>query len=89
MLFFFLIVHPALCRGPPSFIKAKSGQSYPIHLPSNQATRECKERGMTVLKSFYFEFYFLFRVSVQFSCTVKSDSETPWTAAHQASLVAQ
>ena len=71
MLFFFLIVHPALCRGPPSFIKAKSGQSNPTHLPSNQATTECKKRGMTV-KSFYFEFYFLFSLEYQFSSVAQS-----------------
>jgi len=38
---------------------------------------------------FYFTFlFFLFVLppSVQFSCSVRSDSATPWTAAHQASL---
>ena len=30
--------------------------------------------------------FFFFFLSVQFSCSVVSDSATPWTAAHQASL---
>ena len=72
MLFFFLIVHSALSRGPPSFTKAESGQSYATHLPSKQATTECKESGMIVLTSFYFEFYSVFILEHQFSSVAQS-----------------
>ena len=89
MLFFFLIVHSALSRGPPSFTKAESGQSYATHLPSKQATTECKESGMIVLTSFYFEFYSVFILEHQFSSVAVRLFAALWTAACKASLVVQ